>query len=300
MEAKKNDTQESNHGFFKTNRTLIIMSVIIAFALVVGIATVVPLAVQNNNNQVTQQTTIKTSTQSRTTFSTINPTTTTKPANLLKKSDCGVQKNPPFTNRIINGKNAIANSWPWIVSLRIKLDDGSLGPHFCAGTLIDSLFILTAAHCLKNINPSKLVLIIGVSDFNSLNTVLDVFLISAFYSHEEFNSDTFANDIALIKLLNPVASSDKISFSCLPTNGSYVSNGGFAIAAGWGSSNGINYSPDFPQQLQQTTLKIMNGQTVCSRVAYDQTKFFCMLDSDTNIASNICMGDSGGPLMFNF
>lgn len=46
--------------------------------------------------------------------------------------------------RIVGGQNTIPNSWPWQVSLQVS------GRHECGGSLIDSIHVLTAAHCLGN------------------------------------------------------------------------------------------------------------------------------------------------------
>lgn len=50
-------------------------------------------------------------------------------------------------DRIINGKEAIPNSWPWAVSIRLEGPDGVI-PHLCGGTLINKMIIVTASHCL--------------------------------------------------------------------------------------------------------------------------------------------------------
>jgi hypothetical protein len=50
-----------------------------------------------------------------------------------------------------------------------------------------------------------------------------------------------------------------------------------------------------PTKLQQTKLNIIND-TRCSKVfLYDKTKMYCTIDK--NKSSNVCFGDSGGPLM---
>ena len=40
-----------------------------------------------------------------------------------------------FNTRIMNGENAVANSWPWMVSIRYYAN-GKIYGHFCGGTLI--------------------------------------------------------------------------------------------------------------------------------------------------------------------
>ncbi len=43
---------------------------------------------------------------------------------------CGRQAIAPIRTRIVGGREAIAHSWPWLVSLQFD------GNHFCGGTLI--------------------------------------------------------------------------------------------------------------------------------------------------------------------
>ena len=63
-------------------------------------------------------------------------------------TSCGVQKIQPSINgktlnRIVNGKTAVANSWPWAVSLR-QVSNGMVSTHMCGGSLFDSQYVITA------------------------------------------------------------------------------------------------------------------------------------------------------------
>ena len=57
---------------------------------------------------------------------------------------CGVKTvNPPFGDRIVGGRNALPMEWPWQVSMQEK----NRAFHHCGATIINSQWIMTAAHC---------------------------------------------------------------------------------------------------------------------------------------------------------
>lgn len=61
------------------------------------------------------------------------------------KQECGIQKDD--FNKIVNGNEADLGEYPWLALLLYEYTNGSTSLS-CAGSLISSRYVLTAAHCL--------------------------------------------------------------------------------------------------------------------------------------------------------
>lgn len=119
-------------------------------------------------------------------------------------------------NRIINGDLADSNSWPWAVSLRYK--SGNRFSHVCGGALVSEFYVITAAHCLINLDASKFILVIGSHFLNEPLRSDKVYYISRLKIYPQFEPKSIRNDIALIKLSRAVKFSTIALPVCLPTS----------------------------------------------------------------------------------
>lgn len=66
----------------------------------------------------------------------------------MPDEDDEVSDMPSITPRIIGGTNARLGEFKGSISVQTRIG----GFHFCGGTLIDAYHVLTAAHCLANID----------------------------------------------------------------------------------------------------------------------------------------------------
>jgi len=210
-------------------------------------------------------------------------TTTSSP---IFPRECGKQKYQPSKARIVGGVHAYPNSWPWQVRLAA---DGSL----CGGTLIDTRHVLTAAHCLQTpIVTQKYLVYVGVHDINQPVSSEQKIVAERIFKHEQYNTETSENDIAIIRLSKPVTISDKINVICLPGPEAHNTNETVWIA-GWGTTS---FQGEISPVLKQTSLHTMPDS--CGKIfrSYNNQKQMCA--GAYGGGRDTCQGDSGGPLMY--
>ncbi|XP_037941402.1 trypsin beta-like [Teleopsis dalmanni] len=189
---------------------------------------------------------------------------------------------PKVEVRIAGGLPGNISDYPWQISLQHS------GKHTCGGSIFNDKIIVTAAHCFKNDDVSKLQIRAGSSYWDKGGVVVKV---AAFRSHKDYDPDVVNNDIAVIRLKSPLPLGSNIKPIPLTTN--EPGDGTSAVVTGWGILKEGNSS--LPSQLQYVNLNIVDRKT-CS-AAYEDF----IIDSNTICAAaddkDACPGDSGGPLV---
>ncbi|XP_064087574.1 proclotting enzyme-like [Macrobrachium nipponense] len=211
------------------------------------------------------------------------PTSATTSSN--SSCQCGIKGR----SRIVGGNEAEALEWPWQAG--IYYHSGSRSP-FCGGSLLSDEWVITASHCVDGKEASQIYVILGDHDTTVTEATELQFNIDGIIMHENYDSSTVDNDIALLRLQTPVGSfADGGIFPiCLPAN--YISEdfiGENATVTGWGT---LQYQGAKSHVLMEVDVPIVECQNY-PVIADDVTNnMICAYEQ----GRDSCQGDSGGPL----
>uniref|UniRef100_A0A6P4FLA5 Phenoloxidase-activating factor 2 n=1 Tax=Drosophila rhopaloa TaxID=1041015 RepID=A0A6P4FLA5_DRORH len=215
---------------------------------------------------------------------------------------CGYKNSNGVGFKITGAENQETEfgEFPWM--LAILREDGQRSFYECGGALIAPNVVLTAAHCVRNKQPSSIVVRAGEWDTQTTNEIIpheDRYVKDIVY-HEQFNKGALYNDVAVMLLESPFTSQMNIQPVCLPNLGD---NFDFerCYATGWGKNKfgkDGEYQvilkkvdmPVVPEQQCQTNLR----ETRLGRHFNLHDSFICAggeKDKDT------CKGDGGSPLV---
>lgn len=187
--------------------------------------------------------------------------------------------------RIVGGSEIEIGAAPWQARLII-------GEYGCGGTIIDSRWILTAAHCAELAPANEIYVWTGIADQAAMNlgnaTRVDQVII-----HPGWNSDTDQNDIALLRLSSPVSGGSPIR---LHANPSGPAAGTPAFVSGWGA---IAFEGPGSQQLRGASITVLaDPSDECGNYPdgdFDELRMLCAGRPAGGV--DTCQGDSGGPLV---
>jgi transmembrane serine protease 3 len=203
------------------------------------------------------------------------------------------------TQRIVGGFEANRHSIPWIVSIR-NYDNF----HYCGGSLIrtgqaeETNIVVTAAHCITdptNLDNPDFQVVAGAHAVSETADGEQRVPAAKVVMHQDYDTQTIANDIAIIKLSRPVKFSQTIQPFCLPPHNYRVPAGTKGTVAGWGY---MRHGGDPADKLQQVVVPVTDHETCNAHYGYrlNEATQICPYNEDAVKFS--CNGDSGGPYFF--
>ncbi|XP_047217908.1 trypsin-2-like [Girardinichthys multiradiatus] len=185
-------------------------------------------------------------------------------------------------DKIVGGYECTPHSQPHQVSLNV-------GYHFCGGSLVNELWIVSAAHCYQN----RIEVRLGEHHIN-INEGTEEFISSSnVIRHPSYNSYTIDNDIMLIKLSRAATLNQYVQPVALPS--SCASAGTMCLVSGWG--NTMSSTAD-KNRLQCLEIPVISNQDCNNSYPGMITdSMFCA--GYLEGGKDSCQGDSGGPVVCN-
>ncbi|XP_077114247.1 trypsin-like [Ranitomeya variabilis] len=184
-------------------------------------------------------------------------------------------------DKIVGGYTCAENSVPWQVSLYS-------GYHFCGGSLINNLWVISAAHCYKSsiqvrLGEHNIAVSEGTEQFISSSKVI---------RHGSYSSWTLDNDIMLIKLSSAASLNSYVQAIGLPSG--CAAAGTSCLISGWG--NTLSSGTNMPNLLQCVDAPVLTAAQCSSAYPGEITSnMICV--GYLEGGKDSCQGDSGGPVV---
>ena len=221
---------------------------------------------------------------------------------LLINSDTGTGDHffPFFTGvkadagaKITGGTNAVISDFPWQVFVESDV-------FTCGGSIISDQWIITAAHCTRDeynvkIPPSGMDVIVGANNpRNSLQGKR--YLVSEVIEHESFDISTLNNDIALLKLKEPVDFPNAVPIKLISAKDATAGATDPGVMS-WVTGYGVTQVDPvvYPSTLQKVQLPIVSNAQ--ASLVWKEIAATDIMAGYRNGNKDACSGDSGGPMV---
>ncbi|CAK1579658.1 unnamed protein product [Parnassius mnemosyne] len=213
--------------------------------------------------------------------------------------------------RIIGGNDASTDEYPYVVRLEIQdmanFTNNTIiakHDHLCTGSVLSATWVLTAAHCLTEMQSPTQKIVIRYGDVrnspwinHSFSDVLYTVRHPLFtITYEEYHNSVMKNDVGLVRT-TPMNISRYVKLSAIDYSSLY---GHEAVIAGFGVTSVSVPGGKIQREdtlILKRPLQVLN--VLISKCSNDESlsPALCLSPKCGNTATNVCGGDSGGPLI---
>ncbi|XP_017139471.1 chymotrypsin-1 [Drosophila miranda] len=204
-----------------------------------------------------------------------------------------LSEDPP--TQIVGGSDVPPGEYvPYQVSMQYRTSGGQA--HFCGGSIISPNRILTAAHCCRGLNASRMTVVAGIRSLQESGSRSQVVSYSIHPKYQEL----VTSDVAVL-FIEPPLEMNNVSIRAIEFTAKrkeFVGGGVPVTLTGWGLRlpvpvpflDNVNY-PNTLQRMSYHTI----GNRQCREAGMESV-------TDTEICARgpfrgACSGDSGGPLV---
>lgn len=212
---------------------------------------------------------------------------------LIALRGCGISS-VNWGDRIVGGSEVSIVQFPWQVSLRLARRSS----HYCGGSLLNTKFVITAAHCVKDQKEGSVNVVMGSTTIKSLSANSKTVAVKKFHIHDNYSPVNLNDDIALIELDDNVSEAKNLRFPfirgiCLPQQNEEFS--GKSTVSGWGRTSESTYGST--DHLRAVDVDLMTDDDC--RKDYGKSKIHdsMLCAGYSEGGKDACQGDSGGPLV---
>ena len=212
----------------------------------------------------------------------------------LASSDSASRSGSGGSARVVGGEPPPEGRYPFVASLQ-KVGATGASAHFCGGSLVDEVWVLTAAHCLKSVTSKEFRVVVGATRLSAGDG--QVRRPAEIRISPGFDGDsTHGADVALVRLSVPVDGIEPVE-PVRPSERARWEPGDRAVVVGWGVTSETGTAAS--DELLAAGLPIQPDAVMAAAGAYgDSFRPADMLGAGpVHGGADACFGDSGGPLL---
>ncbi|XP_076977531.1 serine protease 57-like [Tamandua tetradactyla] len=190
--------------------------------------------------------------------------------------------------RIIGGQEVVPHSRPYMASVRFQ------GQHHCGGFLIRARWVISAAHCFSDRDIRTGLVVLGAHALSTPEPTQQVFSITNI-SHPNFQSETHANDICLLRLNSSAVLGPAVGLLRLPKEDARQPKAGTRCHVdGWGT---VSNFEEQPPGLMEAEVRVLDQRACNSSWNGKLAPAMLCTRSVDRQRRGFCSADSGGPLV---